>query len=202
MEQNPPKPMTPFDNLVTPPFLYTLKLMLPFTPPSIQRFFGIYIKFLELRHTMEYFKGFASNPSSSNILEGLKPYMNPAEKEMMEQMSSMMNMMEMVQNMQAMSDSSKDSDALSPMDMMKSMLSPEQQEMFKMYNTIFENEMNHPDMDNRKGDTDNERMDESPCNAKYRPDEAGADPHSRRTDPGEERKIPRPDHDGLDHECE
>ncbi len=55
MEQNTLKPMTPFDNLVTPPFLYTLKLLLPYTPPSVQRFFGIYIKFLEFRNI---FKGF------------------------------------------------------------------------------------------------------------------------------------------------
>jgi len=155
MEQNPLKPMTPFDNLVTPPFLYTLKLLLPYTPPSVQRFFGIYIKFLELRHTMEYFQGFSSSPS--NILEGLKPYMNPAEKEMMEQMSGMMNMMEMVRSMQSMSESSPEgSDGFNPMDMMKSMLSPEQQEMFEMYNTMFENELNRPDTGNQKGDEENE----------------------------------------------
>ena len=164
MEQNPPKPMTPFDNLVTPPFLYTLKLLLPYTPPSMQRFFGIYIKFLELHHTMEYFQGFSSS-SPSNILEGLKPYMEPAEKEMMEQMSSMMNMMEMVRGMQSMSEGASDSSsqgfgAFNPMDMMKGMLSPEQQEMFEMYNTMFEqefeNENNSPDTGSQKGDTKNE----------------------------------------------
>ena len=155
MEQNSLKPMTPFDNLVTPPFLYTLKLLLPYTPPSAQRFFGIYIKFLEFRHTMEYFQGFSSSPS--NILEGLKPYMNPAEKEMMEQMSGMMNMMEMVQNMQAMSDSSSQGMAgFNPMDMMKGMLTPEQQEMFDMYNAMFETELNDPDTGNEKGESDNE----------------------------------------------
>ena len=155
MEQNSLKPMTPFDNLVTPPFLYTLKLLLPYTPPSAQRFFGIYIKFLEFRHTMEYFQGFSSSPS--NILEGLKPYMNPAEKEMMEQMSGMMNMMEMVKSMQSMSESSSEgSDAFNPMDMMKSVLSPEQQEMFEMYNTMFENEFNQPDTGNQKGDAEHE----------------------------------------------
>ena len=168
MEQNPPKPMTPFDNLVTPPFLYTLKLLLPYTPPSMQRFFGIYIKFLELHHTMEYFQGFSSS-SPSNILEGLKPYMEPAEKEMMEQMSSMMNMMEMVRSMQSMPEGTSDSSAqgfgaFNPMDMMKGMLSPEQQEMFEMYSTMFEQEFNQennhgnnpPDTGGQKGDAENE----------------------------------------------
>ena len=184
MEQNPPKPMTPFDNLVTPPFLYTLKLLLPYTPPSIQRFFGVYIKFLELR---------------------LKPYMNPSEKEMMEQMSGMMNMMEMVQNMQNMqnmSGSSMDSNSFDPMDMMKSMMNPEQQEMFEMYSMMFENEMNQPDTGSRKGDNDNERMDEPPVNAKHGSNENGADPHSGSTDSGEEREVSRTDHDGIDHERE
>ena len=164
MEQNPPKPMTPFDNLVTPPFLYTLKLLLPYTPPSMQRFFGIYITFLELRHPVEYFQGFDFS-SPANILEGLKPYMEPAEKEMMEQMSSMMNMMEMVRGMQSMSDDASDSSSqgfgsFNPMDMMKGMLSPEQQEMFEMYNTMFEqefeNENNSPDTGSQKGDKKNE----------------------------------------------
>lgn len=157
MEQNPPKPMTPFDSLITPPFLYTLKLLLPYIPSSMQRFLGIYIKYLELRHAMEYFQGFTSNPQPRDILDGLKPYMSPAEKEMMEQMSGMMNMMEMVQNMQAMSDAfSQDSAGFNPMDMMKGMLSPEQQEMFDMYNAMFENELNQPDTGNKKGESDNE----------------------------------------------
>ena len=167
MEQKPPKPMTPFDNLVTPPFLYTLKLLLPYTPPSAQRFIGIYIKFLELHHTMEYFQGFSSSPS--NMLEGLKPYMDPAEKEMMEQMSSMMNMMEMVRGIKYLPEGTSDSSAqgfgaFNPMDMMKGMLSPEQQEMFEMYSTMFEQEFNQennhgnnpPDTGGQKGDAENE----------------------------------------------
>ncbi len=156
MEQNSLKPMTPFDNLVTPPFLYTLKLLLPYTPPSVQRFFGIYIKFLELRHTMEYFQGFDFS-SPANILEGLKPYMEPAEKEMMEQMSSMMNMMEMVRSMQSMSEGASDSSsqgfgAFNPMDMMKGMLSPEQQEFDPENNQ----RNNPPDTGSKKGDAKNE----------------------------------------------
>lgn len=43
MEQKP-KLMTPFDMLVTSSSLYTLKLMLPFAPASMQRSLAIYIK--------------------------------------------------------------------------------------------------------------------------------------------------------------
>lgn len=157
MEQKSHRPMTPFDNLVTPPFLYTLKLLLPYTPPSMQRFLAFYIKFLELRRTMESFHGFPSRTLSMNMLDELKPYMDPSEKEMMEQMSSMMNMMEMIQSMQAMSDStSQDFGNFNPMDIMQNMLTPEQQEMFNMYNTMFENEINTPNSGNMKGEQDNE----------------------------------------------
>ena len=54
MDQKP-KLMTPFDMLVTSSSLYTLKLMLPFAPASIQRSLAIYIKFSELKATMEHF---------------------------------------------------------------------------------------------------------------------------------------------------
>lgn len=103
MEQNPLRPMTPFDNLTTPPHLYTLKLMLPYTPPSMQRMLGVYIKFLELRYAMEHFHGFG-NPDSSKIFDTLKSYMGPEEKEMMEQMEMIMNMMEMTKGQPDMSD--------------------------------------------------------------------------------------------------
>ncbi|MEZ3433127.1 MAG: hypothetical protein K1W34_00555 [Lachnospiraceae bacterium] len=105
MEHKPPRPMTPFDNLTTPSHLYTLKLMLPYTPSSIQRTLGIYIKFSELRYTLEHFHGFG-NPDSSKLFDTLKDYMGPEEKEMMEQMEMMMNMMEMTKGQSDMPDMS------------------------------------------------------------------------------------------------
>ena len=105
MEQNPPRPMTPFDNLTTPPGLYALKLMLPYTPPSTQRMLGIYIKFLELRYTLSHFNGFG-NADSSRLFDLLKDYMGPEEQEMMEQMEMLMNMMEMMQGQPDMPDMS------------------------------------------------------------------------------------------------
>ena len=128
MERKPPKPMTPFDSMVTPPYLYSLKLLLPYTPQSTQRFMAIYIKFLELRHTMEYFHGFSSHGPSFRMIEELKPFMEPGEKEMMEQME----------------------------DLMKGMLSPDQQEMFNEYSSMFDEEMNQANSDNQKGESDNE----------------------------------------------
>ena len=88
MEKFPPKPMTPLDEFVTPPFLYTLKLLLPYVPTPAQRSLAIFLKFFELKKTIEIFYGFdrgRSDVSPEAILSDLKPYMNPDEQEMMEQ---------------------------------------------------------------------------------------------------------------------
>ena len=76
MDQKP-KLMTPFDMLVTSSSLYTLKLMLPFAPASIQRSLAIYIKFSELKATMEHFYGFLNTDHPGSVLEQLKSCLSP-----------------------------------------------------------------------------------------------------------------------------
>ena len=49
MEKFPPKPMTPLDELVTPPTLYTLKLLLPYMPASAQRTLAVLVNFLSCK---------------------------------------------------------------------------------------------------------------------------------------------------------
>ena len=150
MEKQPPKPMTPFDELVNPPMLYTLKLLLPYIPLPMQRIFAIFLKFFELKNTMETFYGFDDRQMSSDsnhLFRDLKPYMNPKDQEMMDQMESMMSMMEMMQQMPKQADFSSEDEcgSFSPLNLMKSMMDPEQQNMFEMYSNMFENAMNHPD---------------------------------------------------------
>lgn len=79
MESKTPKPMTPFDVLTTPSHLYTLKLLLPYTPPSMQHFFAIYIKLQELTYTFQHFHG--------------------CKQEQMETVENIMNMMTLMQSM-------------------------------------------------------------------------------------------------------
>ena len=116
MEQKPPRLMTPFDSLITPPGLYTLKLLLPYTPPSAQHFLAVYIKFAELSYTMEHFRGFPAASRPLELFSELKAYMSPEERENLEQMETMMNMMEMMQTMNSDSDGEN---GFSPMDFMK-----------------------------------------------------------------------------------
>ena len=105
MDQKP-KLMTPFDMLVTSSSLYTLKLMLPFAPASIQRSLAIYIKFSELKATMEHFYGFLNTDHPGSVLE----------------MEDLMNMMEMMQTMNSDSDGEN---GFSPMDFMKGVFNNE-----------------------------------------------------------------------------
>ncbi len=174
MEKKPPRPMIPFDELVTPPTLQMLKLFLPFTPASNQRFLGIFVKFLELNETISFFQkpkfdlhtqAFGDNPAPSplEMLTELKPYLPSQENEMIENLLNMMNMMEMVQMFQESAQGQENADGnasegsntggnnmggfgnmfsggLNPMDMMMGMLTPDQQNMFQMYNEMFSEE--------------------------------------------------------------
>lgn len=115
MEQKP-KPMTPFDMFVTSSSLYTLKMLLPFTPASLQRSLAIYIKFSELKTTIEHFYGFQNSNTTSSLLEQLKSSLSPEDQAQMSQMEDFMNMMEMMKNMDFDSDGEN---VPSPMDFMK-----------------------------------------------------------------------------------
>lgn len=169
MEQRPQKPMIPFDELVTPPMLQMLKLFLPYTPASNQRFLGVFVKFLELKETISFFQkpsynsytqAFSSSQASSpmEMLMNMRPYLPPQQAEMMESFLNMMNIMEMVQMFQDSAPSGENafgdmggpgnadnsgnmfSGGFNPMDMVMGMLTPDQQNMFQMYNDMFSNE--------------------------------------------------------------
>ena len=181
MEEKTPKPMTPFDELVTPPQLQMLKLFLPYTPASNQQFLGVFIKFQELQQTISFFQNFENDlhsqafgsgqaPSMMEMLQELRPYLPQQQAEMMDTFLNMMNIMEMMQMFQESSQgqengfsdtdsgfSSENSSAgasgggtghmggmgnmfsggFNPMDMMMGMLTPDQQNMFQMYNSMF-----------------------------------------------------------------
>lgn len=185
MENKTPKPMTPFDEMVTPPHLQMLKIFLPYTPASNQQFLGIFIKFMEFQQTISFFQNFGNSihsqtfgqkasASPTDMFQDLKPYLPSQAAEMADSFMNMMNMMEMMQMFQENSSeqgnentSDKEqtegspsgpfSGGFNPMDMMMGMLTPDQQNMFEMYNTMFSGES---DMTKMEGDDSDERMDE------------------------------------------
>lgn len=126
-------PMTPFDCLISNQNLQMTKLLIPYLPPQSQRIFAIYVKFLEFQNTISSFRTFQhTSHSVQDIIHDIRPYMSSSSAEAIDNFLNIMNMMELFQNMQASSDSDFD-----PMNMMSDMLTPEQQSMFEMYNTMF-----------------------------------------------------------------
>lgn len=129
---------TPFDRQFTTSSLLLTKLLIPYLPPETQRVMAIYVKFTELSHTLSSFQTFRqTSRNAQDIMQGFKPYLPPSVCESIDNFENIMSMMELFQSFQNSSDSDSDFD---PMSMMKEMLTPEQQNMFEMYNTMFDTE--------------------------------------------------------------
>lgn len=158
MEEKSGCPMTPFDEITTPADIRTLKLMIPYIPFPARRYLGIFIKFQELQSTIHFFRNPDSRichahstgppPSLWDILEEITPFLRPEEAETVNNLKNILNMMEMVQMMQSMqstdnpdsnshSSDNPFSDMSSPLNMLMGMLSPEQKNMFDMYQSLF-----------------------------------------------------------------
>lgn len=179
MESKTQKPMTPFDVLTTPSHLYTLKLLLPYTPPSMQHIVAIYIKIQELNYTFRHFHGCENHFGISHIFSDLKAYMSPEEQEQMENMENILNMMAMMQSMPA----------------------SDEQDLTDLFSSMFAQEF-HTETDNKteKGDVTHERMDEPSNDEGNRSAETGADQKSCGSDQWENREISCSCHDDSDYE--
>lgn len=193
MEKKSTTPLSPFDELTIPSELQLLKLILPYTPVTNQKMLGILIKFLELEYTIDFFQHCTlklhsqttdAPVSFSNIISEIAPYLSKRDSQMLASVQNILNILEMMQTFQ-------DTSSTSPADLFSGMLSPEQQEMFQMYQTMFQQE----------GDSQNERLDESSTSKEYKSDEI--QPHSDGCDQNSRKKRKGIDacHDGSDHEC-
>ena len=184
MDKNLPGPMTPFDDLITSPELQIMKLMIPYAPASRKKTLAACVKIMELREALHIFgsgKGAVraqmlteeENPSPIDLLNSFRPYLKPREAAALDMVISLREMMSVMEMMQSTS-SEPGAPAFNPMDLLSGMLSPEQQEMFRMYTDMFSQAESNP----QKGDDtdDCRRMDEQSGNEEYRPCQTGADP--------------------------
>lgn len=134
------KQMTPFDCQMISQSLQITKLLIPYLPPQTQRIIAIYVKYMEFQNTLSSFHTFRQKVhDAKDIIQELKPYMPPSACDSIENIQNMMNMMEMFQSFQETTDNESNFD---PMSMMKDMLSPDQQNIFEMYNTMFDEKSN------------------------------------------------------------
>lgn len=147
-------PITEFDSLVCSKELNILKALLPFVSPDGQRFLSVFIKFQELMNTMKLVNSISSRnkgickshpkgeSSALDIIDAVKIYLNKEEASKIENYINMFNAIKMFNELSSLfgnedsSDSeggSKDSGSnnMFNMDMLKNMLSPEQQAIFE-----------------------------------------------------------------------
>lgn len=184
MDKNLPGPMTPFDDLVTSPELQIMKLLIPYAPASGRKMLAACVKIMELRETLHIFSGKKGavraqmlteeeNPSPIDLLNSFRPYLKPREAAALDMVINLKEMMAVMEMIQSTSSSEPGAPALDPMDLLSGMLSPEQQEMFRMYTDMFSQAESSP----QKGDDidGNRRMDEQSCNEEYRSRQTGAD---------------------------
>ncbi|MGN0405390.1 MAG: hypothetical protein ACI4F1_09220 [Bariatricus sp.] len=188
MEKKPPLNMTPFDLMVTTEFLQTMKLMIPYLPPDLQRMAGIYAKLSELQNAIYYFQPpyydsrrrrlRQKKLDIHSLMEDLRPYLTREACDMFDQVEQAVEMMQMIQsvNMEEMMQSAGMSDMADMMGMMNA----------------FQTE--------RKDS--NGRMDEQSCNEKTRSGEAGTDPDCGDADSGEKRESVGSGDDDTDYRGE
>ena len=133
--------MTPFDCRIATQSLQLTKLLIPYLPRETQRIMAIYVKFMEFQNTWSSFRAFRQKSNTTqDIFQELRPYMPPSACDSIDNIMNMMSMMEMMQSMQEMQEPDNETTSgfsFDPMQMMQGMLTPEQQGMFDMYNTMF-----------------------------------------------------------------
>lgn len=133
--------MTPFDCRIATQSLQLTKLLIPYLPQETQRIMAIYVKFMEFQNTWSSFHAFKQKSyTTQDIFQDLRPYMPPSACDSIDNLMNIMSMMEMMQSMQDIDSGESSGFGFDPMQMMQGMLTPEQQNMFDMYNTMFSEE--------------------------------------------------------------
>jgi len=145
-----------FDMLFTTNQMQIMKMLLPYFDRPMQKYLAIFIKYQELQYTISYFKNHTcyidespsdKSPDIKKILPSLLLYCNDSQKKMIQQFEQILSfldtykevseMMEVMKDMTDASDAGEDSEAsggmqMPDMDMLLSMLSPQQQEIIEL----------------------------------------------------------------------
>ncbi len=97
-------PMTLLDSKVSSKELNMLKVLLPFVDLHFQPMLATYIKYMELRATIDLFAGGRdvfgagsrqTSPDLGDIIPVILPYLTPEERDSMENMQNIINTMNM-----------------------------------------------------------------------------------------------------------
>lgn len=94
--------MTPFDQAFYPKEMQMLKIFLPFLPAPMQKLMAIYIKWTELKYTIDYFN---RNPPMQkpveigDLMSCMKELLPPQEQAQMEQFADIFENMDLYREM-------------------------------------------------------------------------------------------------------
>lgn len=109
MDSNEHNKVIAFDTLFCTNHIQMLKVILPYMDDRTQKSMAIYIKFLELNYTIEYFKTHSSplsgcmerevSPDLFKMCSELLPYCTESERKQIEQIRSVFQSMEMYKEM-------------------------------------------------------------------------------------------------------
>ena len=160
-EDDVTKAILAFDTLYTTNHMKILKLLLPYLEPEHQKKLAIFIKWQEFMFTIQFFKQYSASLYSpdftkkksldlNHLLPLLTPYCSESEKSFITQFSKIQGMMKKMEEMQqympliqqfmsSMSGENMDINQLfaskdnNMMDMIKNMMTEEQQSMFSMF---------------------------------------------------------------------
>ncbi len=151
------KELTEFDSLICDPHLQMIKAAIPYISASGQQILSLYVKSLELSKTMKLLQreesqsvGICSisenkrNPTE--MLNAIKKYCTDSERDMLELFMNFFSAFRMYHSYQELfpcEASGKESGgfgqdaSMNPVDLLKNMLSPEQQGMLDTYSSLF-----------------------------------------------------------------
>ena len=94
--------MTQFDEMILPKEMQMMKAFLPFLPANMQKMFAIYIKWMELQYTIEYFNRHIPEqqaPDMGNLMKCMKGLVPPEQQAQIEQFADIFENMDMYRDM-------------------------------------------------------------------------------------------------------
>ena len=139
--------ITAFDTLYTNNHIQICKMAMMLLPPEKQRFAAVFIKYLEFNYTLQLCFSFScsSLPDQSgcglnkdaftDFLPKILPFCTQKEADLVKKILSFKSTLDSFEQMKPMLDmlSQMNTEADSSMDMLKSFLSPEQLNLFEMF---------------------------------------------------------------------
>ncbi|MBR5510328.1 MAG: hypothetical protein IKV59_09775 [Lachnospiraceae bacterium] len=94
--------MTLLDEMILPKEMQMMKAFLPFLPANMQKMLAIYIKWMELQYTIEYFQRHIPEqqaPDMGNLMKCMKGLVPPEQQAQIEQFTDIFENMDMYRDM-------------------------------------------------------------------------------------------------------